>query len=133
MPNMIASTRKPSKPVEAFPIRDAADLRNALSEIDAVLRKDQRDAQEMARLEVLSVLVRDYEARNHPIPPPDPVEAIKFRLEQQGLPTKALEGVIGSRTRVFEILKKKRPLSLAMIRRLHDTFGIPYNSLLAPR
>jgi len=74
--------------------------------------------------------VHDYETKHHPIPPPDPIEAIKFRLEQQGLTTKALEGVIGTRARVFEVLKKKRQLTLTMIRKLHSTLGIPFNSLL---
>jgi HTH-type transcriptional regulator / antitoxin HigA len=126
---MTVSMRKPSEPVTAFPVRDAEDLAKALVEIGNLLDAQPGSAGE-ARLEVLSVLVRDYEARHYPIPPPDTVEAIKFRLEQQGLTSKALEGVIGSRTRVFEVLNRKRPLSLRMIRNLHDGFGIPYESLL---
>ena len=129
MPNMTVSMRKPSEAVAAFPIRDAEDLAKALAEIGDLLAAQPGSADE-ARLEVLSVLVRDYEAKHYPMPPPDPVEAIKFRLEQQGLTTKALEGVIGSRTRVFEVLNRKRPLSLRMIRNLHERFGIPYESLL---
>ncbi len=78
----------------------------------------------------MAACVRDYESKHHPIAPPDPIEAIKFRLEQQGLSPKALEGVIGSRTRVFEILNKRRPLSLAMIRTLNHRFGIPLESLI---
>jgi HTH-type transcriptional regulator/antitoxin HigA len=85
---------------------------------------------EEARLEVLSILVRDYEARRHPILPPDPIEAIRFRLEQQGLTPKALERVIGTRARVSEVLNKKRRLSLEMIRNLHDTLAIPFSSLM---
>jgi len=126
---MTVSMRKPSEPIAAFPIRDAEDLAKALVEIGNLLDAQPGSAGE-ARLEVLSVLVRDYETRHYPIPPPDTVEAIKFRLEQQGLTSKALEGVIGSRTRVFEVLNRKRPLSLRMIRNLHDRFGIPYESLL---
>ena len=103
MPSMTVSIRKPSEPVTAFPVRDAEDLAKALVEIGNLLDAQPGSAGE-ARLEVLSVLVRDYEARHYPIPPPDTVEAIKFRLEQQGLTSKALEGVIGSRTRVFEVL-----------------------------
>jgi HTH-type transcriptional regulator/antitoxin HigA len=83
-----------------------------------------------ARLEVLSVLVKDYESKHHPILPPDPVSAIKFRLEQQGLQPKALVGVIGTRARVSEVLNGRRPLSMTMIRKLHEVFGIPLNSLV---
>jgi len=129
MPTMTASTLKTSEAVAAFPIRNDEDLARALTEIGPLLSANAGSAEE-ARLEVLSVLVRDYEAKHHPIPPPDPIEAIKFRLEQQGLPTKALEGVIGSRTRVFEVLNRKRRLSLRMIRKLHDVFAIPVDSLL---
>jgi HTH-type transcriptional regulator/antitoxin HigA len=64
--------------------------------------------------------------------PPAPLDAIRFRLEQQGLSTKALIGVIGSRTRVYEVLRGSRPLSLAMIRRLHERFGIPADVLIRP-
>jgi len=126
---MTASTPKPTEPIEVFPIRDDDDLAKALAEIGPLLNSKPGSAGE-ARLEVLSVLVHDYETRHHPIPPPDPIEAIKFRLEQQGLTTKALEGVIGTRTRVFEVLKKKRQLTLTMIRKLHSALGIPFNSLL---
>jgi HTH-type transcriptional regulator/antitoxin HigA len=107
---MTVSTRRPSEPVEAFPIRTDEDLRQALSDIDSLLNAEPGSAEE-ARLEVLSILVRDYEARRHPILPPDPIEAIRFRLEQQGLTPKALERVIGTRARVSEVLNKKRRLS----------------------
>jgi len=88
---MTASTPKPTEPIEVFPIRDDDDLAKALAEIGPLLNSKPGSAGE-ARLEVLSVLVHDYETKHHPIPPPDPIEAIKFRLEQQGLTTKALEG-----------------------------------------
>ena len=129
MPSMTASTPKASEPIEAFPIRDEEDLAKALAEIDRLVHSEPGSTEE-ARLEVLSVLIRDYEMRHHPIPPPDPIEAIKFRLEQQGLKPRALEGVLGSRARVFEVLNGKRTLSLRMIRSLHEVFGIPYDSLL---
>ena len=129
MPTMTASTHKLAEPIAAFPIRDDDDLAKALAEIGPLLNSAPGSAEE-ARLEVLSVLVHDYEARHFPVLPPDPIEAIKFRLDQQGLTTKALEGVIGSRTRVFEVLKKKRQLTLPMIRKLHSALGIPFNSLL---
>jgi HTH-type transcriptional regulator/antitoxin HigA len=112
-----------------LPIRNGEDLRDALAEIGPLLNSEPGSAGE-ARLEVLSVLVRDYEATHHPIPPPDPVEAIRFRLKQRGLTTKALEAVIGSRARVSEVLNRKRRLSLAMIQNLHETLSIPLESLI---
>ena len=84
------------------------------------------------RLEVLITLVEDYERRRYPMDPPDPIAAIRFRLEQQGLDQRALIGVIGSRTRVYEVLRGDRPLTLAMIRRLHERFGIPAEVLIRP-
>ena len=126
---MTGSTRRPSERVEAFPIWNDEDLQEALAQIGPLLSSQPGSASE-ARLEVLSVLVRDYETKHHPIPPPDPVEAIRFRLEQQGLTTKALEAVIGSRARVSEVLNRKRRLSLTMIQNLHETFSIPLESLI---
>jgi len=124
-----ASTLRASQSVRAFRSATTTILATALAEIGPLLRAKPGSVEE-ARLEVLSVLVRDYEAKHHSIPPPDPIEAIKFRLEQTGLPTKALEGVIGSRARVFEVLNGKRRLSLGMIRKLHDVFAIPLDSML---
>ena len=86
--------------------------------------------QDADRLEVLSTLVASYEARHHAIPPPDPIDAIRFRLEQQGLTAKALEGLIGTRARVFEVMNRRRPLSISMIRRLHKALHIPLESLV---
>ena len=82
------------------------------------------------RLDVLSTLVEAYEARTFPMDLPDPVEAILFRMEQQGLSPKDLEPMIGKRNRVYEVLNRKRPLTLAMIWRLHTTLGIPAESLI---
>jgi HTH-type transcriptional regulator/antitoxin HigA len=121
--------RKPSK-IAVYPIRNDADLTKALSEIGPLLNSARPGSREEARLEVLSVLISDYESKHHPIAPPDPIEAIKFRLEQQGLTHKALEGVIGTRARVHEVLNKKRALTLEMIRKLNHTFGIPVDSLV---
>jgi HTH-type transcriptional regulator/antitoxin HigA len=81
-------------------------------------------------LEVLGVLTERYEEEAFPMSDPDPVEAIRFRLEQSGLEPKDLAPVLGSRARVSEILRHKRPLSLAMIRRLHDKLKIPLESLI---
>jgi HTH-type transcriptional regulator/antitoxin HigA len=83
-------------------------------------------------LDVLVTLVEAYEREHFPIDLPDPIEAIKFRLEQQGKDTRALIGLIGQRTRVYEVLQKKRALSLQMIRTLHDKLGIPANVLIQP-
>jgi len=111
------------------PIRTEAQHRAALKDIErlweAPLRSPEHD-----RLEVLATLVEDYEQRRHPIYPPDPVEAIRFRMEQLGLDRKALEPVIGSRARVSEVLSRRRRLTLDMIRRLRDQLGIPADVLL---
>jgi HTH-type transcriptional regulator/antitoxin HigA len=82
-------------------------------------------------LEVLSILVERFEAEHHAMPVSDPIEAIKFRLDQQGLGPRDLEPFIGSSGRVSEVLNRKRRLSLRMIKRLHEGLHIPYESLLA--
>jgi HTH-type transcriptional regulator/antitoxin HigA len=82
------------------------------------------------RLDVLATLVDAYETHHHPIDPPDPVEAIKFRMEQQGLTRKDLEGIIGTRTRIAEVMNRRRGLSIGMIRRLHERLGIPAEILI---
>ena len=81
-------------------------------------------------LEVLVTLVEAFEREHYPVDLPDPVEAIRFRLEQNGSDIRALIGVIGQRTRVYEVMRRDRPLSLAMIRRLHDKLGIPAEVLI---
>lgn len=83
-------------------------------------------------MEVWTTLVEAYERERYPIDPPNPIDAIRFRLEQQGLDQHALVGVIGSRVRVYEVLRGDRGLSLAMIRRLHKRFGIPADVLIRP-
>ena len=83
------------------------------------------------RLDVLAILVQAYEAKHYPISAPDPIEAIKFRLEQGGLSIKDLEPMIGRSNRVYEVLGRKRPLTLGMIRRLHKGLGIPAEVLIA--
>ncbi len=87
---------------------------------------------EFDELDVLATLIEAYEREHYPVDLPDPIEAIKFRLEQQGKNTRALVGIIGQRTRVYEVLQKKRALSLEMIRNLHDKLGIPANVLIQP-
>ena len=83
------------------------------------------------RLDVLTTLVQAYEVRQFPLGAPDPIEAIKFRMDQGGLTVKDLEPLIGRSNRVYEVLDHKRPLTLAMIRRLHRSLGIPAEVLIA--
>ena len=83
------------------------------------------------RLDVLLVLIDDYESKRHPIDPPDAIDAIKFRMEQMNLTRKDLEPLIGPRGRVAEVLNRRRPLSLSMIRSLHHKLHIPLESLIA--
>ena len=111
------------------PIRTEAQHRAALKEIERLWDARPRSA-EHDRLEVLATLVENYEERHHPIYPPDPVEAIQFRMEQLGLDRKALESAIGSRARVSEVLSRRRRLTLDMIRRLRDQLGIPADVLV---
>lgn len=84
------------------------------------------------RLDVLATLVDTYEALHFPMDPPDPIEAIKFRMEQQGLTRKDLEEILGTRTRVAEVLNRRRGLSINMIRRLHEKLGISAEVLIRP-
>ena len=91
----------------------------------------RRQQPEGDRLDILATLVQAYEARHFPIGAPDPVEAIKFRMEQSGLTVKDLEPIIGRSNRVYEVLNRKRPLMLALIRRLHRRLGIPAEVLIA--
>jgi HTH-type transcriptional regulator/antitoxin HigA len=116
---------------ELKPIRTKADYKKAFAEIER-LWGAKSGTPEGDRLDVLATLVEAYEAEQYPIDPPDPVEAIKFRMEQQGLSRKDLEPLIGTRTRVAEVLNRKRNLSISMIRRLHDRLGIPAEVLIRP-
>ena len=84
------------------------------------------------RLDVLATLIDVYEAEHYPMDPPDPIEAIKFRMEQQGLTRRDLEEIIGTRTRIAEVLNRKRGLSITMIRRLHKRLGISADVLIRP-
>jgi HTH-type transcriptional regulator/antitoxin HigA len=113
------------------PIKTEADHAAALREIESLWGAGERTP-EGDRLEVLTTLVEAYEQARFPIDAPDPIEAIKFRLEQQGADKKTLIGVIGNRTRVYEVLRRDRPLSLAMIRRLNQTLHIPAEVLIRP-
>src|ERR1043165_4324666 len=100
------------------PIRTKVDYREALATVDALWSKAAPGTAEGDKLDVLVTLIQAYEREHYPIPPPDPIEAIKFRIEQMGIGRKGLEGIIGSRARVAEVLAGTRALSIAMIRRL---------------
>lgn len=112
------------------PIKSDRDYRAALREIERLM--DARpNTPEGDRLDVLVTLVEAWERKHHPIEPPDPVEAIRFAMEQRGLARRDLEPLIGSRARVSEVLSRRRGLTLPMIRRLHEKLGIPAESLIA--
>jgi HTH-type transcriptional regulator / antitoxin HigA len=114
------------------PIRTKADYKATLAEISSLMESDPAlGTPQGDRLDILTTLVQAYEAKHFPIGKPDPVEAIKFRMEQSGLSVKDLEPIIGKSNRVYEILNRKRPLTLAMIRRLHSSLGIPAEVLIA--
>jgi HTH-type transcriptional regulator / antitoxin HigA len=113
------------------PIRSEADYQAALAEIER-LWGAKLGTSEGDRLDVLATLIDAYEAEHDPMDPPDPVEAIRFRMEQEGLTRKDLERVLGTRTRVSEILNRKRSLSIGMIRRLHAELGISAEVLIRP-
>lgn len=117
--------------MEIKPLHTKADYERAVAFIEAYWGAESgTDAGDA--LEVLMTLVDAYEAEKFTIPAPDPVEAIKFRMEQGGLTRKELEGVLGSRSRVSEILNRKRRLTVDMIWGLHKAFGIPLESLSQP-
>lgn len=116
---------------EIKPIRTKRDYEAALREIER-LWGAKAGTPEGDRLDVLATLVDAYEAEHYPMDPPDPIEAIKFRMEQQGLTRRDLEEMIGTRTRIAEVLNRKRGLSIAMIRRLHERLGISAEVLIRP-
>jgi HTH-type transcriptional regulator/antitoxin HigA len=110
--------------MNVHPIRTEADYDTALNEVEE-LWGSKAGTPDGERLDVLLVLIDDYESKHHAIDPPDPVEAIRFRMEQMNLTRKDLEPLIGPRGRVAEVLNRRRPLSLAMIRSLHQKLHIP--------
>jgi HTH-type transcriptional regulator/antitoxin HigA len=115
--------------MEIKPIRNEKDLKLALARVDKII-DSKRGTAEGDELEILSVIIEAYENRRHPIDPPDPIEAIKFRMEQQGSSRAELAEILGGKNRVSEVLSRKRPLTLRMIRRLHETMNIPFESLI---
>jgi HTH-type transcriptional regulator/antitoxin HigA len=117
--------------MEIRPIRNDPDYRAALEEIERLWDAEPGTA-EGDHVEVLATLVEAYEASHHPIPPPDPIAAIEFMLEQKGLTRRDLEPAIGSRGRVSEVLNRKRPLTLPMVRALSALLQIPMEVLAQP-
>jgi len=113
------------------PIRTKRDYEAALKEVERLWgsKVGTRDGD---RLDVLATLIDAYETEHYPMDPPDPIEAIKFRMEQQGLTRRDLEEIIGTRTRIAEVLNRKRGLSVGMIRRLHERLGISAEVLIRP-
>ncbi len=113
------------------PIRTEADYKAALKEIAALMESDpELGTPDGDRLDVLVTLVQAFEARHYAIDLPDPIEAIKFRMEQQNLKPKDLEPMIGRSNRVYEILNRKRPLTMSMVRKLHTGLGISAECLI---
>jgi HTH-type transcriptional regulator / antitoxin HigA len=107
------------------PIHSKTAYKAALKRVSALVDLDPKRGTALGdELEVLGALVQAYEAQHYPIDLPDPIEAIKFRMEQQGLKAKDLQPMIGGANRVYEVLNRKRPLSLPMVRRLHAGLGI---------
>jgi len=135
MPNTTASTQRPSRTVEVFAIRSEDDLDRALAEIDALMDVEHLSDVDRDRLEVLTTLVEAFEDKHHPIPPPNAIEAIRFRLDQLGFHTpaaqaKALASLLGSRSRAYEILHRKRGLSAQMVTKIWRRLGVPLESLV---
>jgi len=115
--------------MDITPIKTKRDYRRALKEIEGLMAA-KRGTPEGDRLDILVTLVEAWEAKHYPLDLPDPVEAIKYHMEQQGLAPKDLVPYIGSRNRVYEVLNRKRPLTLKMVWRLHTGLGIPAESLI---
>lgn len=111
------------------PINTDSTYRAALREIESLMTA-KKGSPEGQRLDVLTTLVEAYEQRHFPLDLPDAVEAIRFRMEQQGLGPKDLEPMIGRLNRVYEVLNRTRPLTLKMIWKLHRDLGIPAESLI---
>jgi HTH-type transcriptional regulator/antitoxin HigA len=111
------------------PIKSERQYRRALKEIEGLMAA-KRNTPEGDRLDVLVTLVEAWEAKHYPLDLPDPVEAIKYHMESRGLTASDLIPYIGSRNGVQEVLTRKRPLTLTMIRRLHEGLGIPAESLI---
>ena len=119
--------------MEIRPVRTEADYKATLKEVSRLMESDpDLGTPDGDRLDILVTLLQAYESKHCPIDLPDPVEAIKFRMEQAGLTPKDLEPMIGRMNRVYEVLNRKRALTLPMIWKLHQGLGIPAESLIKP-
>jgi HTH-type transcriptional regulator/antitoxin HigA len=127
MPSM--HKRSEEERMDIKPIRTRADYRVALKDVESLMGAKLKTLAG-DRLDVLVTLIEAYERTHFPMELPDAVDAIKFRMEQQNLTVKDLEPVIGRRNRVYEVLSRKRPLTLRMIEGLHTKFDIPAESLI---
>lgn len=117
--------------MEIKPIRTENDYRAALQEVSALVDIDPAPGTpEGDRLDVMATLVEAYEVKHYPIAPPDPIEAIRFRMDQQGLTVHDLVPLIGPLNRVYEVMARKRPLTLHMIRRVSKSMRIPADVLI---
>jgi len=112
-------------------IRTEADYQATLARVAPYFDNEpEPDSDAGAHFEAMLTLIEAYEAKHFPMTPPDPIDAILFRMEQRGLKPKDLEPMIGQRNRVYEVLNRKRKLTMAMIWRLHTGLGIPAESLI---
>lgn len=111
-------------------IKTEEDYNQAIKRLEEIFHAPI-DSKEGDESEVLSILIEKYEDENYPIDPPDPIEAILYRMEQMDMSYKDLAEVIGYKSRVSEILNRKRKLNISMIRKLHEKLNIPYESLIA--
>lgn len=119
--------------MEIKPIRTEADYKAALNEIEPFFDNEPTPgSEESDRFEILALMIEAYESRHVTVDLPDPIEAIKFRMDQAGLTAKDLVPAIGRLNRVYEVLNRKRSLTLKMIQNLHAQFGIPAESLIKP-
>ncbi len=112
------------------PIKSNRQYESSLARIYALMQKDLKATAESDELEVLSILVKQYEREHYPVPKPTPLEAIKFRLEQMGMSEAELSEILGHRSRKSEILSGKRKLNLGMIRKLSEQLNIPADVLI---
>lgn len=113
------------------PIRNKVQYEEALDKVYDLMQKDLKTgSKDSDELEVLSILIKDYELKHYPVPKPSPLEAIKFRLEQMGMSEVELSHILGYRSRKSEILSGKRKLNLAMIRKLNEVLNIPADVLI---
>ena len=117
--------------MDIHPIKTEADYQAVLADVEQLFDA-QPGTPEGDRLDILTTLIEAYESQAAPIPAPDPIEAIVYYLESRGLSRRDLEPYLGSRARVSEVLNRKRPLTLEMIRRLHANLGIPAEVLIQP-